>query len=448
MVDLSNIVIESPVGQFEIQSKPIIDLVKHCVTETENEYNLKHKNIFNFFGDIKPDNEYHAIRSNEVGAYLKCLMNVLEEEYEIINMTDYATKADYEIPVSYHEFDVGPKKKESLPLKANIFVKHKESEIKYVFSLLPYHDTDGPQLEIEVFFDSTQTSFRQFWDKVENYFNTKGPLMKQRFNTHWKYIDYEQRTWDSIVMLDKMKEVLGRNIVNFLKHLEEYRKNGLPTSRGILITGPPGTGKTLCCETIMSIVDCTSIYVTGDSVDSVGDIKRVYEIARRLSPTIVIIEDIDTLGGLDRRERGSHPLLSEFLNCLNGMGRNEGVITIATTNYPDHLDAALSDRPGRFDVRLDFGLPDKKIREHILNKYLGEIEFEGKLNIHKIVNETDGLSGAYLREIIMTAYMISLEKERKLNQRILEQALGIVLNTKKQVKESYGFITPSEELYS
>ena len=448
MADLGNIVIESPLGQFEIPSESISNLVKYCVSETENEYNLKHKDIFNFFGTIKPDNEYHSLRSNEVGAYLKCLMTVLEEEYDIVNMTDYATKGDYEIPVSYHEFSVGPDIKESLPLKANIFVKHKESEIKYVFSFLPYHDADGTQVEIEVFFDSTQTSFRQFWDKVENHFDTQGPLVKQKFDTHWKYINYEQRTWDSIVMLDEMKEVLGRNITNFLKHLDEYRDKGLPTSRGILITGPPGTGKTLCCETIMSIIDCTAIYVTGDSVDSVGDIKRVYEVARRLSPTIVIIEDIDTLGGLDRRERGSHPLLSEFLNCLNGMGQNEGVITIATTNYPDHLDAALSDRPGRFDVRLDFGLPEKKLREHILNKYLGEIEYEGKLNIHKIVNGTDGLSGAYLREIIMTAYMISLEKGKKLNQTILEQSLNIVLHTKKQVTESYGFRTVSEELYS
>ena len=105
---------------------------------------------------------------------------------------------------------------------------------------------------------------------------------------------------------------------------------------------------------------------------------------------------------------------------------------------------------GRVDLMcgLIFGLPDKKIRKHILNKYLGEIECEGKLNIHKIVNETDGLSGAYLREIIMTAYMLSLEQEQKLNQTILERALGIVLNTKKQVKESYGFKAPSEELYS
>ena len=95
-----------------------------------------------------------------------------------------------------------------------------------------------------------------------------------------------------------------------------------------------GTGKTLCCEVIVNDLDCSTIYVSTDSVGEVGDIRKVYSLARKISPCLVIVEDIDTLGGLDRTVRGGeHPLLGEFLNCLAGMGENDGVITIATTNY-------------------------------------------------------------------------------------------------------------------
>ena len=145
---------------------------------------------------------------------------------------------------------------------------------------------------------------------------------------------------------------------------------------------------------------------------------------------MVIVEDIDTLGGIDRTVRGGeHPLLNEFLNCLAGIGSNEGVITLATTNYANHLDSALADRPGRFDVKLDFGLPNAEVREHILKKYLSEIG--SKVDVSSVIKRTDGLSGAYLRELVMTAYMIRIEKDKKtVDSSILEEALEDILKLK------------------
>ena len=76
-----------------------------------------------------------------------------------------------------------------------------------------------------------------------------------------------------------------------------------------------------------------------------------------------------------------------FLNCLNGVSSNEGVVTIATTNYPENLDLALTDRPGRFDLKIVMDLPNSKARQYILLKYLEEFDCED-LNIDKIVNNT------------------------------------------------------------
>ena len=139
--------------------------------------------------------------------------------------------------------------------------------------------------------------------------------------------------------------------------------------------------------------------------------------------------------------------MGEFLNCLNGVGINDGVITIATTNYPENLDNALADRPGRFDLRINFDLPTNELREHILEKYLSEVTDE-KLELSSLIRKTEGLSGAYLREIIITAYMISLEQGVDINQDILEQGVDSVLELKENIRETYGTIKLEEGLYS
>ena len=378
---------------------------------------------------------------------MKCIWDILHRDYDILQIKEYGGKGNYETPVTYKEFDTDIDDHESIPINATIFVKDKKNGEKYVFSFVPFSDGEGHHIEIEVFFNSSKTNFREIWDNIDEYFKTEGPLKGKKFDTNWKYINYYERDWDSIVLSKDTYKLINRNIINFIANMDEYKKIRLPTSRGVLIIGPPGTGKTLCCETIMSLVDCTVIYVTSDTIDSTGDIKEIYKLARKLSPTIMIIEDIDTLGGLDRRDKGSHPLLGEFLNCLNGVGMNDGVITIATTNYPENLDNALADRPGRFDLRINFDLPTNELREHILEKYLSEVT-DKKLNLYSLVKKTEGLSGAYLREIIITACMISLENEVNINQEILEEAANSVLELKENIGETYGTLKLEEGLYS
>jgi len=191
--------------------------------------------------------------------------------------------------------------------------------------------------------------------------------------------------------------------------MDMYLEKNLRSSRGVLITGPPGTGKTLCCNVVMNQIDVTTIYIARDAITNSGQISRLYKLARHLAPTMVIIEDIDTLGGLDRREAHDHPLLGEFLNCLSGVERNSGVVTLATTNYPQHLDWALADRPGRFDARIKFGYPKAEARAAILEKYLEPFTVD-KLNIKSIVKKSEGFSGAYLQEVVQTAFMLSFEE--------------------------------------
>tara|TARA_B100000902_G_C27234201_1_gene876489 strand:- start:733 stop:1344 length:612 start_codon:yes stop_codon:yes gene_type:complete len=181
----------------------------------------------------------------------------------------------------------------------------------------------------------------------------------------------------------------------------------------------------------MSQVESTIFYITSEDITDRGQISDIYDVARKVAPSIVVLEDIDTLGGIDRnRTGGDHPILGEFLNCLAGVETNGGVVTIATTNYPEYLDKALVDRPGRFDFRIDFGLPDEKLRTHILEKYLSAFNHKN-IDLKPLVKATKGMTGAHLKEMVMMAYMESLEasgykKTTKITQKHLEQSMGVI----------------------
>ena len=103
----------------------------------------------------------------------------------------------------------------------------------------------------------------------------------------------------------------------------------------------------------------TRIYAPAETLTYPQAINETYELARKLSPTLVIIEDIDTLGRAeDHHDRSVY--VSQLLSSLNSAESNESVITIASTNYPQALDIALRDRPFRFDARINFPLPSKR----------------------------------------------------------------------------------------
>jgi hypothetical protein len=433
-MELDDIQIKSDLGNFYLPTKKIVDLYQYLGDERKKNSNIRKSDLQDFFDDDY-QTEYFNLMPIRVPIYMKCFWDVVERDYEIIKMTNYDGKHLYETsPVSY-EFDVALGQKESLCIDCMVFLKSKLNNSKIAVYIMPYNDGDSYYLEMEIYFTKHGTNFKQFWNEVEEYFKTLGPLKNAIFNTKWEFVEYNEIGWEGIVLSPDKKHTIERNVINFIKNIEDYKQMRLPTSRGILISGPPGTGKTLLCETIMNEAKSTVIYVTSDSVEKTGDIKEIYKTARLLAPSIVIVEDIDTLGALDRREGGNHPLLGEFLNCLNGVGTNEGVITIATTNYPKHLDVALVDRPGRIDLRIELGLPEPELREHIFKKYLKEMKTE-KLNYKPIVKKSEGLSGAYIREVVMSAYLDAKEKDEKITQKRLEESLDLVLKMKMGVDSS------------
>ena len=193
------------------------------------------------------------------------------------------------------------------------------------------------------------------------------------------------------------------------------KERGLPNSRGVILAGPPGTGKTLITKWLVNQSNITRILISAEMLTGRHNVKSCYEIARKLSPTLLIIEDIDTTGALNRRI-SDHPLLGEFLQAMDGVVPNDGVITVATTNHSESIDPAIADRPGRFDRIIEVGPPSLKQRVHILRRLLEKLDVDVAVSdesIATIAKGTEGLTGAWLREVVQSAMIRAISCGRE-----------------------------------
>jgi cell division protease FtsH len=153
------------------------------------------------------------------------------------------------------------------------------------------------------------------------------------------------------------------------------------------------------------MVDLTTIYVTRARMSKGLTLKHIYRLARKLSPSLVLIEDIDTVGGMDRRAIEDDGSLGSLLEILEGIEPNTKVITVVTTNYPQHLDEALRNRPGRIDVFITIEVPNREQRRQMLKGMTSNVKLAADIDWDELVKLTKGMTGAYLREVVASAIL-------------------------------------------
>jgi cell division protease FtsH len=263
--------------------------------------------------------------------------------------------------------------------------------------------------------DKSMFGFR-FLEELEDDFFERGPLKGRFFDLDYRFIKKDPRVGELIAWDEDVKLELKRNVLDFHKAMPKLEALGMNSSRGIILAGPPGTGKTMIGKWLASSTGMTSILVSAEMIRSRGSIKSVYERARKLSPTLIVVEDIDTTGGMDRRV-ADHPLLGEFLQCMDGMVKNSGVITVATTNHSGSIDPAIADRPGRFDRIIEVGLPGIDQRLRILKRKIKPIDTHDSITtsvLKSIANRSKGLSGAWVIEVIQFAQVLALSRKDEL----------------------------------
>ena len=240
-------------------------------------------------------------------------------------------------------------------------------------------------------------------------------------------------TFADVAGADEEKEEL-QEVVEFLKEPDRFTRLGARIPKGILLVGPPGTGKTLLARAVAGEAGVQFLSISGsDFVElyvgvGAGRVRDLFEQAKKQSPAIVFIDEIDAVGrrrgaglggGHDEREQTLNQLLVE----MDGFGQNEGVIVMAATNRKDILDPALL-RPGRFDRQIYVGRPDWRGREAILKVHAQDTPLPEAVNLGTTARATAGFTGADLENLLNEAALLAARAERPcLTNEDLERAM-------------------------
>jgi len=239
---------------------------------------------------------------------------------------------------------------------------------------------------------------------------------------HMQSDDKKRVTFADAAGVDEAKEELVE-VVDFLKNPEKYNEIGARIPKGILLVGPPGTGKTLLARAVAGEAGVPFFSISGsDFVEmfvgvGAARVRDLFEQAKKNSPCIVFIDEIDAVGrqrgaglggGHDEREQTLNQLLVE----MDGFASNEGVVIMAATNRPDILDPALL-RPGRFDRHIVVDIPDIVGRKEILKVHARGKKLGDDVDLDVIARRTPGFTGADLANVFNEAALLAARRRSK-----------------------------------
>ncbi len=229
-------------------------------------------------------------------------------------------------------------------------------------------------------------------------------------------------TFKDVAGAREAKEEL-KEIVDFLRNPKKFLDIGARIPKGVLLTGSPGTGKTLLARAVAGEAGVPFFHLSGSEFVEMfvgvgaSRVRDLFKMAKRASPAIVFIDEIDAVGrvrgggyggGNDEREQTLNQILVE----MDGFEPNDKVIVMAATNRSDVLDPALL-RPGRFDRRVTLDLPDRRDREEILMVHSTKKPFGEDVNLKVIAERTPGFSGADLFSLMNEGAILAARENRK-----------------------------------
>ncbi len=185
-------------------------------------------------------------------------------------------------------------------------------------------------------------------------------------------------------------------VINFLKEPKLLKEFNVQPPKGMLLYGPPGTGKTLLAKAFSAEAELPFISITGVELLQLDKIKKVFKKAKEYAPSIIFIDEIDTIG---IREKGNNRevQINKFLAEMDGFSNkiDEHVFIVAATNYKENIDPAII-RAGRIEIHIKVDNLDKDARKYFIDKIIKTKPSRGKFDMHKLLTHTSGLTGAQL----------------------------------------------------
>ncbi|MFX0083174.1 MAG: proteasome-activating nucleotidase [Candidatus Hodarchaeota archaeon] len=222
---------------------------------------------------------------------------------------------------------------------------------------------------------------------------------------------------------DQLQEV--RETVELpLKKPELFEKIGIDPPKGVLLFGPPGTGKTLLAKAVAHETEATFIRIIGSELVQkfIGEgarlVREIFNLAKEKAPTILFIDELDAIGSQRLKiatsgDREVQRTLMQLLSELDGFEQRGDVKIIGATNRIDILDPALL-RPGRFDRMIEFPIPDDVARKAIFKIHTRRLNIEENVDFNRLVNLTEGATGADIKAISTEAGMFAIRKDAEI----------------------------------
>jgi cell division protease FtsH len=235
--------------------------------------------------------------------------------------------------------------------------------------------------------------------------------------------DHPTVTFEDVAGVDEAKEEL-QEVVEFLREPQKFIALGARIPKGVLLVGAPGTGKTLMAKAVSGEAGVPFFSISGSEFVEMfvgvgaSRVRDLFEQAKRHSPAIVFVDEIDAVGrhrgaGLGGSHDEREQTLNQLLVEMDGFDTDTNVIIIAATNRPDILDPALL-RPGRFDRRVVLDRPDIKGREQILNVHVKGKPVSPDVDLYDIARSTPGFVGADIENLVNEAAILAARRDKKI----------------------------------
>lgn len=226
----------------------------------------------------------------------------------------------------------------------------------------------------------------------------------------------EKIGWNDLVIDKELRDELV-SVAELLRDPKTTKKYGIEIPKGILFSGPPGTGKTTIAKVMANAAGLSFFAVRHDEVvskwwgDSEKNLSRLFDAAQKYAPSLLFIDEIDSIGKTRSGEQAhTDNLLNHLLQLIDGVVKTEGIYIIGATNRPDLVDEALK-RAGRLNRVIIIPRPDFDARQKLFQLYLSKLSLQEDLDLRVLAEITEGKSGADIKAICNQAGLNAFKRE-------------------------------------